>query len=286
MILVTGATGHLGAATLKHLLKSTPANNIAAFARDENKVTHLKEQGIEVRIGTFDDTASLENAMQGVDKVLLISGVDPHRLQQHKNVVDAAKKAGVKHIAYTGISLQDVASSAIRSFLESHFQTEDYIKQSGLPYTLLRNTLYMDGIPLFVGQNVLETGIYLPSANGKVPYALRDEMGEAAANVLLQDGHENKTYHITGSELYAYEDVAKELSSLSGKTVNYTDADAATFPDLLKQWGVPEIGIFIVSGFSEDIKNRQFEIVGKDLENLLGRKPTNLRDGLKQIFNF
>lgn len=285
MILVTGATGHLGAATLKHLLKSTPVNNIAAFARDENKVAHLKEQGMEVRIGTFDDTASLDNAMQGIDKVLLISGVDPHRFQQHKNVVDAAKKAGVKHIAYTSISLEDVESSAIKSFMKSHFQTEDYIKQCGLPYTLLRNTLYMDGIPMFVGQNVLETGIYLPSANGKVPYALRDEMGEAAANVLLQDGHENKTYHITGSELYSYEDVAKELSSLSGKTVHYTDADASTFPDLLKQWGVPEIGIFIVSGFSEDIKNRQFEMVGKDLENLLGRKPTNLRDGLKQIFN-
>lgn len=286
MILVTGATGHLGSATVEHLLKSTTANNIVAFARDENKAEHLKEKGIEVRIGTFDDTASLDKAMQGIDKVLLISGIDQNRLQQHKNVVDAAKKAGVKHIAYTGVSLKDVKTSAIKPFMESHFQTEDYIKESGLTYTLLRNNLYADGIPFFAGEKVLETGIYLPSANGKVPYALRKEMGEAAANVLLQNGHENKTYEIAGNDLYSYEDVAKTLSELSGKTVSYTDADATTFPEQLKQFGVPEIGVIIVSGFSADIKNKQYEIVTNDLEKLLGRKPTNLKDSLKQIFNF
>lgn len=286
MILVTGATGHLGSATVEHLLKNTTANNIVAFARDENKAKHLKEKGIEVRIGTFDDTASLDKAMQGIDKVLLISGIDQNRLQQHKNVVDAAKKAGVKHIAYTGVSFKDANTSAIKPFMEAHFQTEDYIKESGLPYTFLRNTLYTDGIPFFAGEKVLETGIYLPSANGKVPYALRNEMGEASANVLLQNGHENKTYEITGNDLYSYEDVAKTLSELSGKTVSYTDADATTFPEQLKQFGVPEIGVIIVSGFSADIKNKQYEIVSNDLEKLLGRKPTNLKDGLKQIFNF
>src|SRR5690606_11792661 len=268
MILITGATGHLGTATIENLLKNTPVNKIVAFARDENKAQQLKERGIEIRLGNFEDTASLDKAMQGIEKVLLISTIDHQRYQQHKNVVDAAKKAGVKHIAYTGVTLKNVNTSAVKFLMDSHFETEDYIKESGLNYTFLRNSLYAEVIPMYVGENVFEKGIYLPTANGKVAYALRREMGEAAANVLLQNGHENKTYQITGSELYSYQDVANELSSLSGKAINYTDADAATFPDKLKEHGVPELRILIASGFSADIKSGQYEIVSKDLEDL------------------
>lgn len=284
MILVTGATGHLGTATIGHLLKNTMSNNIVGFARDENKAKHLKEKGVEVRFGNFEDKASLDKAMQGIEKVLLISTIDPHRYQQHQNVVDAAKKAGVKLIAYTGVTLKDVNTSAVKFLMDSHFQTEDYIKASGLYYTFLRNSLYADVIPMHVGEKVFETGIYLPAGNGKVAYALRREMGEAAANLLLQNGHENKTYQITGSKLYSYQDVANELGLLSGKTVHYTDADAATFPNKLKELGVSETGIMIASGFSADIKNKQYEIVSNDLEKLLGRKPASLRDSLKEIY--
>lgn len=284
MILVTGSTGKLGAATIQHLLNKTDVSNIKAFARDINKAGHLVEQGIETRIGSFDDIASLDNAMQGIEKVLLVSGLDHNRFQQHKNVVDAAKNAGVKHIIYTSLSINDVSTSALKSLMESHFQTEDYIKESGLKYTILRNTLYADGIPMFVGAKVFETGIYLPTAEGKVPYALRNEMAEAAANVLLQNEHNNKTYEISGNELYSFQDIANVLSELSGKTVQYTNADTTTFPTLLKQWGVPDYGIYIVSGFSADIKDKQFEIVSGDLEKLLGRKPLNLKESLKTIY--
>ncbi|MBI3233286.1 MAG: NAD(P)H-binding protein, partial [Bacteroidetes bacterium] len=185
MILITGSTGHLGTATIQQLLKHTSANNIVAFARDENKAKHLKDLGIEVRLGSFDDIASIEKAMAGIDKVLLVSGLDPHRFQQHKNVVDAAKKAGVSQLAYTSVAFKDFQSSVIKPLMESHFQTEDYIKESGLNYTLLRNTLYTDGVPMFVGEKVFETGIILPAGDGKVPYALRGEMAEATDNVLL-----------------------------------------------------------------------------------------------------
>src|SRR5690606_1690766 len=134
-----------------------------------------------------------------------------------------------RSIVYTGVSLKDVNTSAIKILMESHFQTEDYIKDSGLAYTFLRNTLYTDVIPMHVGEKVFETGILLPAGNGKVPYALRREMGEAAAKVLLQNGHENRTYEITGSELYSYTDVAQTLSELSGKSIAYTDVDATAF---------------------------------------------------------
>lgn len=286
MILVTGATGHLGTATVDHLLKKTKADKIVALARSEEKGKALVDKGVKVRIGDFEDMASLESAMQGIEKVLLISTVDPKRLQQHKNVVDAAKKAGVRHIAYTGVSMKDLSTSAIIGLMGSHFQTEDYIRDSGLAFTFLRNTLYTDMTPFFVGEQVFETGIYLPAGTGRVPFALRNEMGEATANVLLQDGHENKTYEITGSKLYAYEDIASELSSLSGKTVTYTDANATDYADKLKQLGVPEYVIFMLGGFAADIKNKHFEIVSSDLESLLGRKPASLKEGLKLVYNF
>jgi len=285
MILVTGATGHLGSAAVSHLLKNTAANNIVAFARNENKANHLKEKGIEVRIGAYDDISSLNLAMKGIEKVLLISSNGPNRLQQHKNVIDAAKKAGIKHILFTSIALRDMKTSAIRPLMEDLYQAEDYIKESGLAYTVLRNTLYTGATPLFAGEKVIDTGIYLPAGNGKVPFALRREMGEAAANTLLQNGHENQTYEITGSDLHSYIDVAHAFSALTGKGVTYTDADPLTFPAKLKEFGLPEIVVLLVTNFSADVKNHQFEIVTKDLEKLLGRKPASLKEGLKEVFN-
>ena len=284
MILVTGATGHLGTAVIEHLLKHTKQDKIVALARNEEKAKALRDKGVNVCIGDFDDITSLDRAMQGIEKVLLISTVDHHRLQQHKNVVDAAKKAGVRHIVYTGASIQDVHTSAIKGLMESHFQTEDHIKNSGLTFTLLRNTLYTDVVPMFVGQQVFETGIYYPAGNGAVPFALRHEMGEAAANVLLQDGHEDRTYTITGNELYSIQDVANELSALSGKTITYTDVNATDYANNLKQAGVPDFMISMLGGFAADIKSKQFEVVSNDLERLLGRKPASLREGLKVVY--
>jgi NAD(P)H dehydrogenase (quinone) len=284
MILVTGATGHLGTAVIDQLLKHTSTENFVALARSEEKAKALKDKGVQVCIGDFDDPASLEKAFAGIDKLLLISTVAQNRGEQQKAVVEVAKKAGVQHIVYTGVSLKDLSTSAIKWLMASHFETEDAIKESGLVYTFLHNALYTDVIPMYVGEHVFEAGIYLPAGDGKAPFALRREMGEAVANVLLQDGHENKTYEITGSELYSYTDVAQALSELSGKSVSYTNADPTEFTEKLKQFGVPEFAILLTAGFAEDQKNHQFEEVTNDLENLLGRKPLALKEALKEIY--
>lgn len=284
MILVTGATGHLGTTVIQQLLKKTSANQIAAFVRDENKAADLKEKGADIRVGSYDDVPSLDKAMQGIEKVLLIAGTDEeNRLRQHGNVVDAAKKAGVQCIAYTSRNLKD-RNTLVNKLMEGHFQTEDYIKESGLSYAIFRNVLYMDTVLQFVGEKVFETGINLPAGEGRVAYALRSEMGEAIANVLLEDGCGNKIYKFTGSEQYTFGDVAAALTDLSGKEVKYTPAEKSTFEAQMKERGVPEPVVQKVVGFITDIKNGQEEEVSSDLENLLGRKPASLKEGLKALF--
>lgn len=185
MILVTGANGQLGTAVIQNLLKKTSANQIASLVRDESKASALKEKRVDIRVGNYDDTASLDQAMQGIETVLLIAGTDEEkRLWQHQNVVDAAKKAGVQCVAYTSRTLKE-RNTLANKLMEGHFQTEDYIKECGLNYALFRNVLYMDTIPQFLGGKVFDTGINLPTDRGRVPFALRSEMGEAIAKVLL-----------------------------------------------------------------------------------------------------
>ena len=284
MILITGATGQLGTAVIGNLLKKTSANQIAALVRDESKAADLKGSGVDIRVGSYDDAASLERAMRGVDKVLLIAGTDEeNRVRQHQNVVDAAKQAGVTCLAYTGRTLKDPATMANKLML-GHFQTEDVIKASGLAYTIFRNVLYMDAVPQFVGERVFDAGINLPTGQGRVPFALRSEMGEAIANALLEGGCDNRTYNLTGSRSYSYGDVAATLTKLSGREVTYTPVETSAFEAQLKGRGLPDVMVARITGFLTDIKNGQEDDVSSELETMLGRKPATLEEGLKTLY--
>ncbi|GAB3700761.1 SDR family oxidoreductase [Spirosoma flavus] len=285
MILVTGATGQLGTTVINQLLQKIPVSQIAAFVRDETKAVNLIKQGVTTHIGTYDDTQSLDRAMQGIETVLLIAGTDEeNRVRQHKHVVDAAKKARVERIAYTSRALRDPAT-LVNRLMDGHFQTEDYIKASGLPYTLFQNILYMDAIPQFVGGDaVFERGIYLPAGQGRVALALRSEMGEAMANALTTTTEGNLTYQLTGSESYSFYDVATALTTLSGKSVTYTPAELAPFEAQLIGRGLSDVVARRITGFITDIANGQEDIISPDLEKLLGRKPTALNEGLNSLF--
>ncbi len=283
-ILVTGAAGHLGAAVIETLLKKLPAQQIAALVRQEEQQSELQSKGLQAFVGNYADINSLEKAMNGVDTVLLISaGYEGDRMQQHRNVIDTAKKAGVKSIAYTSRNLKDKNTLANKLMVE-HFQTEDYIKESGLNYTIFRNVLYMDVLPLFVGKQVIETGIFQPAGVGKVAFALRKEMGEAMANVLFIEDCENKIYKFTGSEASSFYDVASVLTELSGNEVKYTPVEIPAFEKMMKEKGLPEAMVQKIADFNADIKNGQEAEVTNDLENKLGRKPASLEEGLKILF--
>jgi NAD(P)H dehydrogenase (quinone) len=284
MILVTGATGQLGRSVIQQLLKNTSADKIAALVRDEGKAADFKAAGVNIHVGHYDDPVSLEGAMRGVERVLLIAGTDEERrAQQHQNVVDAAKQAGVQGIAYTSRTLKDPSTTANKLML-GHFQTEDALKAGGLSYAIFRNVLYMDAIPQFVGPNVFATGISLPAGQGRVAFALRSEMGEAIANALLADDWQQTTYKLTNSASYSFDDVAAALTRSSGKEVNYKPAEAAAFGAQMLARGVPELIAQRVIGFMTDIKNGQEDEISPELEQLLGRKPVPLEEGLKVVF--
>ncbi len=284
-ILVTGATGHMGTTVVEQLLKKVPANRIAALVRDESKAAGLKQKGVDVRVGDFDDRASLDRAMRGIEQVLLISGTNEERgLQQHKSVVDAAKMAGAASIAYTGRSLKD-RDNLENKLMERHFQTEDYIVQSGLNYLLFQNALYMDTIPQFVGEKVLESGIKLPTGEGRVAFTLRSEQGEAIANALAQGVGQSRVYQLTNDQAWSFGDVAAALSDLSGQNVSYTPVERSAFEAQLKARGLPEPVIVKITGFLIDMKNGQESEVAPDMEALLGRKPVSLHAGLKTLYN-
>lgn len=206
-------------------------------------------------------------------------------MRQHKNVIDAAKKSGVKHVLYTGVTMKDIKNSPLKPLLEDHYQTEDYIKASGLTYTFLQNSLYFEVIPMFLGEKVLETGVFFPAGDGKVSFVFRKDLAEVTANILATEGHENKTYTLASTNVYSFAEVAAELSELSGTTVNYISPEADAFEDMLKQIGLPD-GIVLMSVlFAAAIKNNDFNITDNTVERLLGRKQTDLKTYIKGAFS-
>lgn len=285
-ILITGATGHLGRSVIETLLKKVSPSQISIITRNEEKRIAFQSKGFKAFLGSYDNIVALENAMDGVDTVLLISSGDQgDRMQEHKNVIDTARKKGVKYIAYTSRCLNDRNTLANKLMIE-HFETEDYIIASGIKYTFFRNILYMDAIPQFIGGNIaLEKGIFLSAGDGKVSFALRSEIGEAIANVLLNEEFENKIYNFTGDKANSFYDIANILSELLGKEVKYTMVETAVFEGMMTQRNLPEPIIQKIVDFITDIRNNQESDIYPDLENQLGRKPTNLKDGLRILFS-
>jgi NAD(P)H dehydrogenase (quinone) len=287
MILITGATGHLGGRVIETLLNNhVPASQIAALVRDEAKALHLKAQGVNLRLGNYDDVEALDMAMQGIDRVLLVSALDEGRImQQHHNVVDAAKRAGVKCLAYTSHCLQNRETLA-NPIMRTHYETEDYIMASGLNYIIFRNILYMDSMTgHLLGRNYMDSGIRLPAGDGRVAYALRSDQAEAIGNVLAAGACNNKIYRFTGSQTCSFDDVAQAISEITGKTITYTPISIDAYRHNLLTAGVPEKVLDLILPFMTDIANGQGSTVTTDMEEALGRAPIGLKAGLKQLLN-
>ena len=286
-ILVTGASGQLGRSVIGHLLKAIPASRIIALVRDPEKVKDLSAKGVGVRIGSYDDPVSLVQAFQGVETLFFVSASDlEKRVPQHKNVVDAAKQAGVRYVVYTSFQRKnETATSPIAFVAEAHLRTEEWLRASGMTYTFLKNTLYMDMLPMFIGDQVLQTGtVYLPAGEGKGAYLTREDMAEIGARVLLTPGHENKEYDVTGESSLTVADIAALIGAASGKKIQYVSPPADEFKKTLLGAGVPEMMVNIVTAFSVAIGQGEFEKTNPAVSTLLGRAPVSVAQYLKTVY--
>lgn len=286
-ILITGASGNLGKSVIKYLLKKTKAENIAVLVRNIEKGSDLKSQGIDVRIGDYTNYQSLVDAFKGIDKLYFISGSDfEGRSEQHKNVVNAAKEVGIKHVVYTSFLRKNETSASPISFVVAdHIETENWVKKSGMRYTILKHNLYLDMLPLFIGENLLETGtIYQPAGNGKAAFTLREDMAEVAAHILASDGHENKEYDITSEKAYSYGDIATILTEVTKKEIRYVSPSVEEFYKTMAEAGVPEMYVGLFAGFSQAMEQGELDNTNSVIEQLIGRKATSAEAYLKEVF--
>lgn len=281
MIAITGATGQLGHLVLQNLLKTTAASQIVAIVRNPAKAEALSQQGIVVRQADYTDEAAFTAALQGVDKLLLISSSEVgQRTPQHRNVIHAAKAAGVKFIAYT--SLLHADKSPLGLHVE-HVETEKMLADSGIPYALLRNGWYTENY-LASAPPALEHGVFIGAAgDGKIASATRADYAEAAARVIAEEGHAGKVYELAGDEAWTLSELAAALSKQSGKNVVYQNLSEADFAAALKSVGLP-VGLADMLADSDvgAAKGGLFDD-SRTLSALIGRPTTPLAESIKGI---
>jgi len=286
MIAITGATGHLGLDTLQALVAKIAPAEVVAVVRNPQKAAGVLPPGVTIRTADYNDPTALAAAFRGVEKVVLISTNDPDfdtRVRQHQQVIDAARQAGVRQVLYTSV----LNPSATSTFPVSptHLLTEDYLRASGLTYTIFRNTLYLDTVPTHVGKDTLASGRLAAAAGqGRVSFGLRTEMGEAIANVLTSAGHENQIYPIAPAPAYSFHDIAATLREVTGRPVTYTPVAGEVIAAGMRAHQTPEFFIGMRLGVVEAMKQGEFATTSPTFEHLLGRKPTDLKTYLATVY--
>jgi uncharacterized protein YbjT (DUF2867 family) len=268
MILVTGAGGTVGSEVLKQL-REQGAKVRAAFNNPE-KAERAKKQGIETAVLDFADRSSIAAALKGVGKLFLLGPTVPNQSQLENNVVEEAKKAGVKHIVK--LSVMDAPGERF-TFAKWHRAVEKNIESSGLQYTFLRCNEFMQNTINYYLPTIRSEGtIYLSTKDSKVSAVDVRDIAAVAVKALTTPGHENKTYDLTGPEALTHEQVAQKLSAAAGKQIKYVDIPPAAYKEGAVAAGIPDwyadalldLYAFYVAGGAQR--------VSKDVENVTGRK--------------
>lgn len=272
-IAVTGATGQLGRLVIASLLKKHGGADIVALVRDPAKAADL---GVEVRAADYDRPETLETALAGVDRLLLISSNEiGKRAAQHANVIAAAKKAGVKEVVYTSLLHADQSPLSLAA---EHVATEKALTESGLSHTILRNGWYTENYTGSVPAAVQAGALIGSAGEGKVASAARADYAEAAAVVLTGEGHAGKVYELAGDDAYTLADLAAEVSRQTGKTIPYNNLSEADYAAALRGVGLPEGFAAAVASFDVGAAQGALFDDGRQLSALIGHPTTPLRD--------
>jgi NAD(P)H dehydrogenase (quinone) len=276
-ILVTAASGALGRLVVAELLKSVPAERIVAGARDTGVLADLAKRGVTVRAVDYTKPATLDAALVGIDRVLLISSnAVGQRFAQHKNAIDAAKRAGVSLLAYTSILRCDTTPIAIG---DEHKTTEAALKASGVPHVLLRNGWYTENYTGAIQAVLAHNAVVGSAGNGKVSGAARADYAAAAAAVLTSpESQAGKIYELAGDEAFTMAEYAAEIAKQTGKPIAYNDLPEAVFAGILVGAGLPEGFAKLLAQSSTVTAQGALYDDSHQMSKLIGRKTTPMKD--------
>jgi NAD(P)H dehydrogenase (quinone) len=266
---ITGATGQLGTIVVARLKEKVSADKIIALVRSTGKAAHL---GVEAREANYDHPETLETALNGIETLLLISSSEiGKRATQHQNVINAAKKSGVKRIVYTSLLHADKTSISLAT---EHIATEAALKESGIPFTILRNGWYTENYAGSIPGAIAGGALIGSAGDGKISAASRNDYAEAAVVVLTSEGHQGKVYELAGDKAFTLTDLAADISQQSGKNIPYKNLPEAEYATVLASFGIPEGFAQSIAGWDVGISKGDLFDASKQLSSLIGRSTT------------
>ena len=272
MIVVTGATGQLGRLVIAALLKKTSAANIAAAVRSVEKAKDLAALGVQVRHADYNRPESWDAALKGADKVLLISSSEiGQRARQHRSVIDAARRAGLKLLAYTSVLRAD---TSVLGLAAEHKETETYIRASGVPFALLRHGWYTENYTMGIPGALAQGAVYGCAGDGRISSATRADYAEADATVLTTDNQAGKIHELAGDSAYTLAELAAEIARQSGKDIAYVNLPEAEYKNVLVKVGLPEAVADLLSDSDTGVSKGALFDDSHQLSKLIGRSTT------------
>jgi uncharacterized protein YbjT (DUF2867 family) len=273
MIVVTGATGNVGSSVVRSLLER--GEKVRAFVRDPEKARRILGQDVELSIGDFDDTRSVAYALDGAERVFLSSGEGPDKVRWEKAVIDAAAAAGIGLVVRASTMGADASSF---SSLAWHGELEDALKASGVPWAILRSNWYMTNLLPSAGQIAATGKIFMPAGDARIGMVDPADTGRAGAAVVASDGHEGKTYTVTGPERVGFAQVAEVLSVATGRTIEYVDVPPVAAKEAMAAAGLPLWLPDFLDRLFARFRAGEFGDVADTVEHLTGSPATTIQE--------
>jgi len=281
MIVVTGATGQLGRLVIAALLKKMPASDIVAAVRNREKAGNIAASGVNVRLADYNQPQAWNEALKGADKVLLISSSEVgQRARQHRSVIDAARRAGVKLLVYTSVLRADTSPLGLAA---EHKETEVLIHTSGIPYTFLRNGWYTENYTVGIPGMLAQGAVYGCAGYGRIASAARVDYAEAAAHVLIAGNQAGRVYELAGDSAYTLAELAAEISRQFGRNIGYVDLAEAEYRNLLVKAGLPNAIAALLADSETGVSKGALVDDSRQLSRLINRPTTPLAASVAEM---
>ena len=268
---ITGATGHLGTALLRHALERTSSANIVAITRNPGKLESFSPQGIDIRAGDFSQPSALGAAFRGIERLVIIPTTELQpgvRIQQHKAAIQAAAGSGVRHLIY--ISTVSPRPDPNNSLFDSHFATEQALISSGVEWTILRMSVYTDTL-LDAAKRAAASGSYAAVPGAPAAYVVRNDIASAAAGILCTPGHAGITYHATGPVAVTQPEIADAIAQATRKPIQFSAISEEQQRAGLEAAGLPPAVANTIVGFQAALRAGAFDLITGDVARLSGK---------------